>query len=75
MPSDSETVPLPDHEPSKPANGLDWAWPADTDNNSAAPTPAALMACPNELESNSFISSFPFKLTFLNKTRLAASRV
>ena len=53
--------------PLKPANGLDWAWPADTENNSAAPTPAALMACPNNLESNGFISSFPIQIDVLAK--------
>jgi hypothetical protein len=56
-----ETVPLPDHAPSKPANGRDWAWPADTDNMSAALTAAALITCPNKLEPNRFISAFPFK--------------
>jgi hypothetical protein len=66
-PSDSETFPLPDHAPLKPANGLDWAWPADTENNSAAPTPAALMACPNKLEADGFILSFPIQIDDLEK--------
>jgi hypothetical protein len=61
-PSDSVTVPVPDHDPSKPANGADWAWPADTDNISATPIPAALIACPNKLEPKSFISDFPIQI-------------
>src|SRR6266480_304371 len=61
VPSDSETVPLPDHAPSKPADGPDGAWPIDTENKSAAPTPAAVIACPYRLEPNRFISRFPFK--------------
>jgi hypothetical protein len=60
-PSDSETVPLPDHVPSKPANGPDWALPADTDIMSAAPTPATLIDRQNKLEPNRFISRFPMK--------------
>src|SRR5690348_8021716 len=67
-PSESETVPVPDHAPSKPANGPeDWAWPADTDNISAAPMPAALIACPNRLEPNSFIVSFPIQKDVLKR--------
>src|SRR6185312_5586351 len=66
-PSDRETFPLPDHTPLNPANGLDWAWPADTENNNAAPTPAALIACPNNLESDGFILIFSNSLTFLQK--------
>src|SRR3977135_2009865 len=62
VPLDSATVPEPDHDPSKPANGpLDWAWPAETDNNSAAPTPAAATAWPNRPEPNSFMVSFPIQ--------------
>ncbi|MBR1280261.1 hypothetical protein [Bradyrhizobium sp. AUGA SZCCT0283] len=30
---------------------------------SAAPTPAALIACPNNLEPNNFISNFPIQMT------------
>src|SRR6476646_3038779 len=62
VPSESVTVPLPAHVPSKPANGPDWAFTADTDSMSAAPTPATLIACPNQFEPNSFISRFPSKL-------------
>src|SRR5450759_691822 len=65
VPSESATVPLPDHDPSKPVNGPDWAWLTDTDNMSAAPTPAALIACPNKLEPNSFISRFPIQIDVL----------
>jgi hypothetical protein len=61
------TVPLPDHDPLKPVNGPDWAWLTDTDNMSAAPTPAALIARPNNLELNNFISNFPIQMTFLCK--------
>src|ERR1700688_5338117 len=64
VPSESATVPLPDHAPSKPANGPDWAWPADTDNRSAAPTPAALIACARNL-TPSFISNFPIQINVL----------
>src|SRR5262249_47548777 len=61
VPLDSVTVPLPDHEPSKPAKGpLAWVVPPDTDSNSAAPTPAAVKARPNRLEANKFMVSFPF---------------
>src|SRR5258707_15840295 len=67
VPSESATVPLPDHDPLKPVNGPDWAWLTDTDNTSAAPTPAALIACPNNLEPNNFISNFPIQMTFLCK--------
>src|SRR4051794_21045171 len=65
--AESATVPLPDHHPLKPANGPDWEWLTDTDNVSAAPTPAALVACPNNLEPNNFISNFPNQMTFLYK--------
>src|ERR1700710_2331916 len=61
VPSDSATVPLPDHVPSKPANGPDWAWLADTESISAAPMPAALIARPKRLEPNRFILRFPVK--------------
>jgi hypothetical protein len=75
VPSESATVPLPDHDPLKPVNGPDWAWITDTDNMSAAPTPAALIACPNNLEPNSFISNFPipslYELRFPQITRVA----
>src|SRR6266404_5615682 len=70
VPSESATVPLPDHDPLKPVNGPDWAWLTDTDNMSAAPTPAALIACPNNLEPNNFISNFPIQMTFLYKPEL-----
>src|SRR5260370_41978370 len=50
-----------------PAPRLDWAWLTDTDNMGAAPTPAALIACPNNLEPNNFISNFPIQMTFLCK--------
>src|SRR6267142_2821566 len=69
VPSESATVPLPDHDPLKPANGPDWAWLTDTDNMSAAPTPAAVIACPNKPEPNNFISNFPIQMTFLYKPR------
>src|ERR1700733_8625405 len=62
VPSESETVPVPDHDPSKPAKGPDCAWLADIDNISAAPTAAALMACPNKPETESFISNFPVQI-------------
>jgi hypothetical protein len=58
-------VPFPDQAPLKPANGPDWAWPADTDNMNAAPMPAALIACPTKLEPNRFISRFPVKIEVL----------
>src|SRR5216684_2012883 len=64
VPSESATVPLPDHAPSNPANGPDWAWPADTDNRNAAPTPAALIACAKNLTPR-FISSFPILINVL----------
>src|SRR6266850_4249160 len=67
VPSDSATVPLPDHDPSKPANGPDWAWLADSDNINAAPTPAAVIARPRILEPNSFILRFPVKNDVLNQ--------
>src|SRR4051794_25379463 len=67
VPSDSATVPLPDHVPSKPANGPDWAWPAETESISAAPMPAALIACPKRLEPNRFILRFPVKNDVLNQ--------
>ena len=69
VPSESATVPLPDHDPLKPANGPDWAWLTDTDNMSAAPTPAAVIACPNKPEPNNFISNFPIQMTFLYEPR------
>src|SRR5882762_5910691 len=65
VPLESATVPLPDHDPLKPVNGPDWAWLTDTDNMSAALPPAALIACPNNLEPNNFISNFPIQMTFL----------
>src|SRR5882672_185432 len=67
VPSDSATVPLPDQDPSKPANGPDWAWLADTDNINAAPTPAAAIARPKTLEPNSFILRFPVKNDVLDQ--------
>src|SRR5438270_11378365 len=67
VPSDSATVPLPDHVPSKPANGPDWAWPAETESISAAPMPAALIACSKRLEPNRFILRFPVKNDVLNQ--------
>src|SRR5665213_1027810 len=60
VPSESETVPLPDHAPSKPAKGADCAWLAAVDNINAAPTAAALIACPNN-----FMGCFPFKIDVL----------
>src|SRR5882762_1934199 len=74
-PSDSATVPLPDHDPSNPANGPDWAWLADTDNISAAPMPAALIACPKRLEPNRFILRFPVKNDVLNQDTSRRSKV
>src|SRR5712671_956406 len=70
VPSESATVPLPDHDPLKPVNGPDWAWLTDTDNMSAAPTPAALIACPNNLEPNNFISNFPIQMTFCRRGKV-----
>src|SRR6267143_1871277 len=69
VPSESATVPLPDHDPLKPANGPDWARLSDTDNMSAAPTPVAVIACPNKPEPNNFISNFPIQMTFLYEPR------
>jgi serine protease inhibitor ecotin len=37
----------------------------DIDNISAAPTVAALMACPNKPETSSFISIFPVQIDAL----------
>src|ERR1700730_5384998 len=62
VPSESATVPLPDHAPLKPANGPDWAWPADTNTNHAPPTPAALTACRDKLETHNFITGFPIQI-------------
>src|SRR5271163_1351888 len=59
VPSESETVPVPDHDPLKPAKGLDCAWLAVIDNISAALTAAALMACPNKPETKRFMWNFP----------------
>src|ERR1700716_1355314 len=67
VPSDSATVPLPDHVPSNPANGPDWAWLADTESISAAPRLAALIARPKRLEPNRFILRFPVKSDVLNQ--------
>src|SRR5882757_1933453 len=67
VPSDSATVPLPDHVPSKPANGPDWAWLADTESISAAPMLAALIARPKRLEPNRFILRFPIKNDVLDQ--------
>src|SRR5712675_3425306 len=53
----------------KTGNGPDWAWLTDTDNVSAAPTPVAVIACPNKLEPNNFISNFPIQMTFLYEPR------
>src|SRR5690242_1622527 len=68
VPLDSATVPVPDHEPSKPAKGpLACVLPAETDSNSAAPTPAAVRARPNRLEANKFMVRFPIIIDPLNK--------
>src|SRR5882757_3661658 len=67
VPSDSATVPLPDHVPSNPANGPDWAWLADTESISAALRLAALIARPKRLEPNRFILRFPIKNDVLNQ--------
>src|SRR3954452_23967800 len=75
VPSDSATVPLPDHVPSKPANGPDWAWPAETESISAAPTPAALIACPKRLEPNRFILRFPVKNDVLDQDTSRRTKV
>src|SRR5579863_3669664 len=61
VPSESETVPLPDQTPSKPVNGRGSACPADTDNISATATAAAWIVPPNKPEPNRSILSFPFK--------------
>src|SRR5665213_45073 len=61
VPSESATVPLPDHVPSKPTNGPDCAWLADTDHISAVLTAAILIVCPNQVETSRFILLFPFK--------------
>src|SRR4029079_10883535 len=67
-PLDSVTVPLPAHEPSKPANGPpDWAPPVDTDTRRAPPTPAAVTARPKWLEANKFMVRFPSQSTLLPK--------
>ena len=42
-------------------------WLADTDSISAAPTLAALIACPKRLEPNRFILRFPVKNDVLNQ--------
>src|SRR6266702_4545017 len=42
---------------------------SDADNMSAAPTPAAVIACPNKPEPNNFISNFPIQMTFLYEPR------
>jgi hypothetical protein len=58
-PSDNDTVPVPVHAPSKPANGPDgWAWLAETEKSSAAPMPAALIASP--VRPMNFIANIPF---------------
>src|SRR3981081_1664859 len=75
VPSDSATVPLPDHVPSKPANGPDWAWPAEAESISAAPTPAALIACPKRLEPNRFILRFPVKNDVLDQDTSRRTKV
>src|SRR3981081_2667516 len=75
VPSDSATVPLPDHVPSKPANGPDWAWPAEAESISAAPTPAALSAWPKRLEPNRFILRFPVKNDVLNQDTSRRTKV
>lgn len=74
-PSASETVPLPDQAPSKPTNGRDWAYPAETDKTSAAATAAAFMTCPNKPEPNRFILSFPFACDLRRRAVHAAPRV
>jgi hypothetical protein len=61
VPSESDTVPVPDQVPLKPANGLDdCALPAGMDNTSAAPKAAAFIVCPNEPEANPVMAKFPF---------------
>src|ERR1700730_18610756 len=67
VPSDSATVPLPDHVPSNTTNGPDWAWLADIESISAAPMLAALIARPKRLEPNRFILRFPVKNDVLNQ--------
>src|SRR6185437_6219313 len=62
VPSESETVPLPDQAPSKPAKGADCAWPTAVDNINAVPMAAALIACPNN-----FIWCFPVKIDALSQ--------
>src|SRR5919201_1579134 len=75
VPLDSVTVPVPDHEPSKPAKGpLAWLLPTDTESNSAAPTPAAVKARPNRLEANKFMVSFPILIAPLNKRGVSPHR-
>ena len=60
-PSDSETVPLPDQFPAKPANGEDWAKLEVVDNKRPTTKPAAIVDFRTSLEANSFIIRFPLK--------------
>jgi hypothetical protein len=74
-PSDSDTVPVPVHAPSKPANGPDdCAWLAETEKSSAAPMPAALIASPDRPKN--FITNIPFWNDVRSRSeRLATSKV
>jgi hypothetical protein len=40
----------------------DWAWPADTDNISAAPTPAALKSLSKHAGTERFHIQFPIQI-------------
>ncbi|MEY9108679.1 hypothetical protein ABH999_004875 [Bradyrhizobium yuanmingense] len=74
-PSDSDTVPVPVHAPSKPANGPDdCAWLADAEKSSATPMPAALIASPDRQKN--VISNIPlWNDVRFDRERLATSKV
>jgi hypothetical protein len=55
---------LPDHAPSNPANGGDWAWPAEVDSISAATIVPAFIVCPIRPEPAYFILNAPLNVTF-----------
>src|SRR6266702_7536259 len=68
VPLESATVPAPVQFPSKPANGpAACAWLVETDIMSAAPTPAAVRACPKKPKPKRFIVSFPIKIDVSRK--------
>src|SRR5882757_1819755 len=68
VPLERVTLPAPVQFPSKPAKGpAACAWLAVTDIMSAAPTPAAVSACPKKPKPKRFIVSFPIKIDVLTK--------